>query len=182
MKAGVRQEAPSPIQNHEQVVAKQGRLAAADAELRLVPVHQRNRLQHFADQPSVIDLARRLRAHDAEAVAPFRRKQSVAVRPAPIQHRYSGTPLHQTNDITWRNDTRRCRSGRLRSWPTELLSRAPPVTMPAQRPTTFSCSLSSRRSSQIRQRSGSISDRTASFAVRTFTIARSCTPWTRARV
>ena len=94
------------MQDNQQILPEQRRLSAADPKLVLIPIDEQDGLEHLSDEVTVVDIPWRLRAHQAQTVAPLGRQQRVAVRPAPVEHRDTRAVFLQPNDIARSHDVR----------------------------------------------------------------------------
>ena len=85
MKRGVWQPLFAGADNLEQAVLQKRRFPSADTEFCRRRINERDSVQHFLHAPVVVDVARRLRTHQAQTVAAIGREKCVVSRRAAVQ-------------------------------------------------------------------------------------------------
>src|SRR3977135_244803 len=83
----------------KQSISKKRRLAARDAQLRSFLRHERNGFQDLVNQIAVINLAWRLRAHEATAVTPLGKEEDVVRRVTAIDNANVSGALVDSHDV-----------------------------------------------------------------------------------
>src|SRR6266851_6551472 len=102
MNGGVRQVTLGGPQDIEEILSQKCRLSARKANFCGGRIDERYRCQYFLDDPTIINVLGRLRAHEAIMVAALGEEEVVVRRAASVKHSYLVAVRPNAGDIAVR--------------------------------------------------------------------------------